>query len=57
MVFFNVKAIYKVDSVQAKKAKINYAITTGAPYLLDSLNATISTPILDSLYRIEKKTV
>ena len=53
--FFNVKAIYKVDSVQAKKAKINYAITTGAPYLLDSLNATISTPILDSLYTIEKK--
>ena len=53
--FFNVKATYKVDSLRAKKAKINYLITTGAPYFLDSLNTTISTPVLDSLYKTEKK--
>jgi outer membrane protein assembly factor BamA len=52
--FFNVKATYKVDSLKAKKAKINYVITTGEPYFLDSLNTTISTPVLDSLYAIEK---
>ena len=49
--YFDVKANYKVDSVSAKKAKINYAITTGIPFQLDTLTTTIRTPILDSLYQ------
>ncbi len=48
--FFSVKANYKLDSISAKKAKIKYTITTGNPYLLDSLKTTISTPALDSMY-------
>jgi outer membrane protein assembly factor BamA len=49
--FFNVKANYKLDSLSRKKAKIKYAITTGSPYLLDTLSTSIQTPVLDSLYR------
>ena len=49
--FFGVKANYKLDSLSAKKAKIKYTITTGNPYLLDSLTTTIHTPVLDSMYR------
>ena len=49
--FFNVKANYKLDSLSGKKAKIKYSITTGNPFLLDTLTATIHTPVLDSMYR------
>jgi outer membrane protein assembly factor BamA len=52
--FFNVKATYKVDSVSAKRAKVSYNITTGNPYLIDSLRSTIKTPVLDSLYQANK---
>jgi outer membrane protein assembly factor BamA len=49
--FFSVKANYKIDSLAAKKAKIKYTITTGSPYLLDTLATSIQTPALDSLYQ------
>jgi outer membrane protein assembly factor BamA len=49
--FFNVKANYQLDSLSGKKAKIKYTITTGNPYLLDTLTTTIHTPVLDSMYR------
>ncbi|MCI4442106.1 MAG: BamA/TamA family outer membrane protein [Lentimicrobium sp.] len=49
--FFNVKAKYKLDSLSEKKAKIKYTVTTGTPYLLDTLTTTIHTPVLDSMYR------
>ncbi len=49
--FFNVQAKYKLDSLSQKKAKIKYTVTTGTPYLLDSLTTTIHTPVLDSMYR------
>ena len=49
--FFNIKANYKLDSISAKKAKIKYTITTGNPYLLDSLKTTIYIPALESMYQ------
>ena len=49
--FFNVKANYKLDSISAKKAKIDYTITTGNPYFLDSIKTTIKTAALDSMYK------
>ena len=49
--FFGVKANYKIDSITTKKAKIKYTITTGSPYILDSLATSIQTPALDSLYQ------
>lgn len=53
--YFNVKTDYDIDSVGYKKAKINYNITTGAAYLLDSIKTTIKTPALDSLYKTNKE--
>ncbi|CAD0004075.1 translocation and assembly module lipoprotein TamL [Flavobacterium chungangense] len=48
--YFNVATNYNIDSVGYKKAKINYNITTGPVYTLDSIRTRISTPALDSLY-------
>lgn len=49
--FFNVKTDYDIDSVGRKKAQVNYNITTGPGYTLDSIKTNILTPALDSLYR------
>ena len=52
--FFNVQAAYAIDTLKLKKAKIKYAITSGNAFFIDSLRATIATPVLDSLYQINK---
>lgn len=52
--FFNVNASYKLDTLSPKKIKIKYAVTTGNPYLLDSIKTTIHTPALDSLFQTNK---
>ena len=52
--YFNVNATYAVDTVAIKKAKIKYNITPGNAFYLDSINASISTPVLDSLYQVNK---
>lgn len=52
--FFNVKADYTIDTFSIKKARIKYAITTREPFILDSLKTTILTPVLDSLYQVNK---
>ncbi|TPG39404.1 BamA/TamA family outer membrane protein [Flavobacterium pectinovorum] len=49
--FFNVSTDYTIDSVARKKAKINYNITTGPAYILDTIKTNIMTPALDSLYK------
>lgn len=49
--YFNVATDYSIDSVARKKAKINYLITTGPAYTLDTINTNIKTPALDSLYK------
>jgi outer membrane protein assembly factor BamA len=49
--FFNVKTDYNIDSIGRKKAQVNYNITTGPGYTLDSIKTNILTPALDSLYR------
>ncbi|UTN05758.1 outer membrane protein assembly factor [Flavobacterium bizetiae] len=49
--YFNVATDYSIDSVARKKAKINYLITTGPAYTLDTIKTNIKTPALDSLYR------
>jgi outer membrane protein assembly factor BamA len=52
--YFRSRSSYSVDSVGNKKAKINYTVTTGQAYILDSLTQQISTPVLDSLYATSK---
>ncbi len=49
--YFNVTTDYSIDSVARKKAKINYLITTGPAYTLDTIDTNIKTPALDSLYK------
>jgi outer membrane protein assembly factor BamA len=52
--FFNVKASYVKDTLSIKRAKINYAVTTGEGYILDTIKTRISTAVLDSLYQTTK---
>ncbi|SEN48167.1 Surface antigen [Flavobacterium sp. CF108] len=50
--YFNVSTDYTIDSIARKKAQINYNITTGPGYILDTIKTKILTPALDSLYKI-----
>ncbi|TDW49770.1 surface antigen-like protein [Flavobacterium sp. 270] len=49
--YFNVTTDYTIDSIARKKAQINYNITTGPAYTLDTISTNIMTPALDSLYK------
>ena len=49
--YFKVATNYNIDTVGFKRAKINYNITTGPAYTLDSIRTNISSPALDSLYK------
>ena len=48
--YFNTKTAFTIDSVGTKKAKIRYTVTTGQPFLLDTITTSISSPDVDSLY-------
>ena len=52
--YFNTKGEFKIDSVSKKKARVNYTISTGKPFILDTIAVKINTPLLDSLYKINK---
>ncbi|MBW4361965.1 translocation and assembly module lipoprotein TamL [Flavobacterium taihuense] len=52
--YFDVKAVYKSDSLGAKKAQMKYYLTTGNPYFIDTLRTAIETPVLDSIYKTGK---
>jgi outer membrane protein assembly factor BamA len=45
---------YVLDTIGTKKSKITYRVTTGKPYVLDSISRAIETPALDSLYALEQ---
>ncbi|MHC0439992.1 translocation and assembly module lipoprotein TamL [Flavobacterium sp. 3-210] len=53
--FFKVQTDYTIDTIGIKRAKINYNITTGPAYTLDSIRTTILTPALDSLYHTSRE--
>ena len=48
--FFDTKVTTETDSTRQKKIKATYHIETGDPYKIDSIQTTIYTPELDSLY-------
>ena len=52
--YFNATTTFKIDSVGNKKVKLNYYITTKKPYIIDSLNNSISSKPLDSIYNLRK---
>lgn len=49
--WFNAEASYTVNKTDDQRATTEYFVKTGTPYVLDSINAKISTPSIDSLYR------
>ncbi len=53
--FFDVKTSFTIDSIAPKKAKINYLVTTGKAFEIDSLKINIESPVLDSLYTLKKE--
>lgn len=53
--YFDVKTKFTMDSIAAKKAKINYTVTKGKPYIIDSIATIITTKVLDSIYNERKK--
>ncbi|GGG41094.1 membrane protein [Bizionia arctica] len=53
--WFNVDATSTTDSLESKKASINYSIKTGEPYIVDSLSRSIASPVVDSLYNSTKE--
>ena len=52
--WFDVEASYETVKEDNKKAKINYTVKTGEPYVMDSISTTITSPIIDSLYNATK---
>ncbi|QYJ69433.1 translocation and assembly module lipoprotein TamL [Flavobacterium litorale] len=53
--FFRTKIGFSIDTLGNKKAKVNYNVTTGKPYVVDSITPYIATPVLDSLYQTTTK--
>jgi hypothetical protein len=53
--FFDVKTSFTIDSIAPKKAKINYLVTTGKAFEIDSIKINIESPVLDSLYTLKKE--
>lgn len=53
--YFNAKANYEIiPSELPRRASINYNVTTGNPYFLDSIQVVIQSPDLDSIYNLHK---
>lgn len=52
--YFQAKVTSSKDSIDKKKATINYLIESGNPTYLDSIILQINSPVLDSLYSIIK---
>jgi hypothetical protein len=53
--YFDVTSKYKIDSVDHKKVKLRYDINLGKPYIIDTVDAYISSKPLDSIYQLRKR--
>ncbi|WP_046744136.1 translocation and assembly module lipoprotein TamL [Kordia zhangzhouensis] len=54
--YFNAKASYEIiPSEKERRASIDYAVETGNPYFLDSIQVVINSPDLDSIYNLHKE--
>ncbi|RLJ67409.1 surface antigen-like protein [Lacinutrix venerupis] len=49
--WFDVKADFKTTRKDNQRGTVDYIVTTGEPYKIDSLSTKINTPIIDSLYQ------
>ena len=53
--WFDVATSYEIKKDSNQRATIDYKVTTGEPYILDSITSKIGTPIIDTLYKTLKK--
>jgi outer membrane protein assembly factor BamA len=55
--YFNAKAKHKVvtDSSKEKRAAVAYNVVKQKPYFIDSINYNISSPAVDSLFKLTKR--
>ncbi len=48
--WFNADASYTFNEIAKQKATVDYKVTTGSPFILDSISHKISSPKIDSTY-------
>ncbi|MBE9489257.1 MAG: BamA/TamA family outer membrane protein [Bacteroidetes bacterium] len=53
--WFDIETTTKTTRNNNQRATIDYNVTTGEPYILDSLTTSIASPIIDSLYQRAKE--
>ena len=54
--YFNNSTTYEiVEEKRGQRAAIDYQITLGKPYIIDSLSKNIASPAIDSIYTLNKK--
>ncbi len=53
--YFNNNTTYVVDTLKRlKRAEIDYKITLGKPYMIDTISDRISSKVVDSIYQLNK---
>ncbi len=53
--YFNNNTTFAIDTLKrAKRAIIDYKITLGKPYMIDSITDKISSKVIDSIYQLNK---
>ena len=52
--WFDVETDYKINKTDNKKATIDYVVKTGKPYVLDTINYLVDSPVIDSLFTLTK---
>lgn len=52
--FLNAKATYHIDTISQKKVRVRYEVVTGRPFILDSIQTKIKSPVLDSIFTATK---
>jgi len=53
--FFKAKIDYTIDTLDVNKAKVTYQIATDKVFVIDTIKHQIASPIIDSLYKKNKK--
>ncbi len=53
--WYDIKANYDIEFQDSKKVNVNYNITTGSGYVIDTITYKIESPVIDSIYNLHKK--
>jgi outer membrane protein assembly factor BamA len=53
--WLDVKTDYEITKTEDKRAKVEYKVETGKPFLIDSITENIKSPIIDTIYQKIKK--